>query len=373
MAVSDQNGSQTPDMTASEQIVSRLREEPGAFSWQQAVRILEEIKTGCRDGFMPPGFSHRSGEESPRLAASPDMNHAYADVAECIPGDNNNADRLLLSLTDASQRRTLLGAHGVLPAWYSELALERMEAGDHTLVDFLAMFEHRLLALGYRAWWHHRVDFRREKNAANLSLPDMDVWFDSMAGLGTPGQRGRLHRGIGWLVRRFAPLFANAARPASGLAVLLSAYAGTGVRIHEMVVRWCKLDDKDRNCLPAEGQMAGINCTLGHDLVLGETVPEAQSNYNIILGPMSWKVFLSFLPAPGGNRLEGLYDLARLFSGPDRSFGVRMQLDRGEVRGVCLGGGDSGQPFLGWNVWLATDGTDRMASEAFFVWDETDA
>lgn len=372
MGVPDQDGSETVAVTAREQLLARLLDEPGAFAWQQAVRVLEDSAYSGHAGFTIPGFAPEPGEESPRLAASAEMDHAYADVSEFVPGGNDNVDKLILSLSDASQRRTLLGGHGVLPSWYSELALERLASGDGTLVEFLSIFEHRLLSLVYRGWWHYRADFRREKNTAGLALPDVDAWFDAVAGLGTPGQRERLQGGIGWLIRRFAPLFANAARPAAGLESILSAYAGTGVRVCEMVVQWRRLDRKDLNRLPAAETGSEGHCTLGRDLVLGDTVPEAQSNFDVILGPMSWRMFTSFLPDPAGDRLEGLCDLVRLFAGSERSFGVRLQLDGGEAAGICLGGGADGAGYLGWNVWLATDGLERMASEAFFVFDELD-
>lgn len=371
MAVSDQDGDTPFDIEPLDKPLERLAEEPGLFDWRQAARIAEGVAAALGTGYHAPGFDRPPDLESPRFQASPDMNHAYADVGAFVPGVHE-PDVLSLSLTDASSRHSLLGAHGVLPAWYSELALERKEKGDSTLLDFLAMFDHRLLSLSYRGWWHHRPELRREKKQAGETLPDMDRWFDAIAGLHTPGLRERLHPSLLWLVRCFAPLFANAARPVAGLAALLSAYAGSTVTISEFEVRWFRLRESDQNRLPDLTKTNGRNCCLGRNLALGERVREAQSNFGIILGPLTWKEFCRFLPTPAGTCMEGLCELSRLYAGADRSFIVKLLVAPGEVRGVCLGGGESGTPHLGWNIWLATNSTESMAADAVFMESELD-
>ncbi len=350
MALSPENGRAAADLASS----------PGLFDWRQAVRIAEDAAR--RGGGRSPAFAYAPGEESPRLVASPEMGHSFGDVAAYSGG------ALTLSLTDAASRLTLLGSHGALPAWYSELALERKERGDTVLLEFLGMFEHRLLALAYRGWWHHRLELRREQSGAGEDLPDLDEWLDALAGVAAPLGEARLRRTSRWPVRRFAPLFANAARTAWGLSALLGAYAGVPVRVEEFAVRWVDLPASDQNRLPDAAFPDGVNCRLGGGLVLGERVREAQSNFNIALGPMEWGAFQEFLPDAPEGRLAGLCDLARLYAGVDRSFGVRMELGGGEARGVCLGGSGAR---LGWSVWLLSEAGDASASDVFFDGCET--
>lgn len=359
MAVSPQNGQTAPDL--GESAAELLAVAPGLFDWRQAVRIAEDRDR--RRGRRSPAFDHQPADESPRLTASPEMSHSYADVAE-YQVEPEDRSVLFLALTDASSRLTLLGSHGALPAWYSELALEREERGDSILLEFLGMFEHRLLALAYRGWWHHRLELRREQLGAGEDLPDLDEWLDAMAGIGLKGATERLRPTSGWPVRRFAPLFANAARTAWGLAALLGAHAGVPVRVEELAPRWLELAAPDRNRLP-DGQFPdGVNSRLGGGLVLGEKVREAQSNFNLALGPMRWEVFQEFLPDAPAGRLAGLCELARLYAGSDRSFGVRMELGEGEARGICLGGRSAR---LGWSIWLMSEAGSASASDIFFV------
>ncbi len=345
MAVSPEDGRTAADLAAA----------PERFDWRQAVRIAEDAAR--RRGGRSPAFAYAPGDESPRLAASPEMGHSFGDVAAY------DGAELTLSLTGAASRLTLLGSHGALPVWYSELALDREERGDGILLEFLGMFEHRLLALAYRGWWHHRLELRREQADAGEDLPDLDEWLDALAGVAPPLGAERLLRTSRWPVRRFAPLFANAARTAWGLAALLGAYAGVPVRVEEFAPRWLELPDSDRNRLPDGEFPDGVNCRLGGGLVLGERVREAQSNFNIALGPMGWAAFQTFLPDAPEARLAGLCDLARLYAGVDRSFGVRMELGAGEARGICLGGGGAR---LGWSVWLLSEAGDPALSDVFF-------
>ncbi len=365
MAVSSENGQTAPDLIgtgASESAAELLATAPGLFDWHQAVRIAED--TDRQRGRQSPAFDYPPANESPRLIASPEMSHSYADVAE-YHTEPDERSLLLLSFTDAASRLTLLGSHGALPAWYSELALEREERGDGILLEFMAMFEHRLLALAYRGWWHHRLELRREQSGAGEDLPDMDEWLDAMAGVALKGvvKRERLRQTSRWPIRRFAPLFANAARTAWGLAALLGAYAGVPVQVEELAPRWRELAVADRNRLPDGECPDGVNNRLGGGLVLGEKVREAQSNFNLALGPMRWETFHEFLPDAPEGRLAGLCELARLYAGSDRSFGVRMELGKGEARGICLGGQSAR---LGWSIWLMSEAGNASASDIFF-------
>ena len=62
----------------------------------------------------------------------------------------------------------LTGEQGVLPSYYSELAIGREKAGDGAMVDFYNIFNHRLLSLYYRSWQLSQFAVQaREHNKGN--------------------------------------------------------------------------------------------------------------------------------------------------------------------------------------------------------------
>lgn len=64
----------------------------------------------------------------------------------------------------------LTGEQGVLPQHYSEFALNRLKEGDHAMVDFYDIFNHRLLSLYYRSWQLSQLTIQARAHA-KISVP----------------------------------------------------------------------------------------------------------------------------------------------------------------------------------------------------------
>lgn len=77
----------------------------------------------------------------------------------------------------------LTGEQGVLPQHYSELALHRLKEGDHAMVDFYDIFNHRLLSLYYRSWQLSQLTIQARAHAKNQRSPLTDC-MSSLTGGG---------------------------------------------------------------------------------------------------------------------------------------------------------------------------------------------
>ena len=120
-----------------------LRTEPYRFEFFQAVRILERL------------FQHSVGtdanpeDEVVRFRAHQSLLFPPSEIYGIVEQPDGR-----LSMTVAFMGLT--GPSGALPRHYTELVIDRLRHKDRTLRDFLDLFNHRLIALFYRAWQKNR-------------------------------------------------------------------------------------------------------------------------------------------------------------------------------------------------------------------------
>src|SRR4051812_40371430 len=123
-----------------------LFEEPYRFDFFQAIRLLErlrpELATVGREGPPVREIVRFLAHLSLKFPPSPIHQLERREQASVAPAMTVN----FLGLT---------GPSGVLPHVYTELMMERVRHGDRSLVDFLDLFNHRLISLFYRAWEKH--------------------------------------------------------------------------------------------------------------------------------------------------------------------------------------------------------------------------
>ncbi len=320
-------------------LIHRLREEPYAFDFFQAVRILE----GIRSHADPVGTGREVAEEAVRFRSWLGLGFPPSDVVSVTgleeeklsPGGAGPPEVQVSFLG-------LAGEPGPLPRWVTELLLERVRKRDTAFRDFLDIFNHRLVSIQYRIRAQHRV-------GQTLERPDRSVGgrvLSSLAGLGTPGLQGRLgvvERGL----PHYAGLLSQRPRSTSGLVGILRDYFRLPFRAREMVGCWRVLDDEQRTRLTAKrGGAAG----LGGDATLGGRAWDQAGALELEVGPLSLKDFRRFLPA--GDRIEPLASLVRFYLPGHVQVRLRPVLAREEVPGLRLGGGEGEGPRLGWTSWL---------------------
>lgn len=322
-------------------VADLLFEEGYRFDFFQAVRVLERL------------FPHRAAvggdarpeDEVVHFRAHPSLAFpasAIHGVAEAPDGDRP-ADMTVAFMG-------LTGPLGVLPRHYTELLLERARHKDSTLPNFLALFDHRLISLFYRAWEKYRAPIGYEharSRKEGLDAFSGDVF--GLIGMLTPGLLGRFHSLADESLLYYAGLLAQRPRSATALQALLEDYFGVPVRITQFEGQWLFLSEENRTRL---GRSDGANNALGRTAVLGARVWDQQAKFRVRLGPLDLRQFLDLLPS--GTAFRPLAELARFFAGQELDFDVQLVLKAAQVPRCRLGDTSAEGPRLGWSTWLKT-------------------
>jgi len=323
------------------EIVQPRTADPERDEWRSSYVILP-----ARGSLKP-----RPGEADPQPAPS-----ANTGQEESEPSEKEEEVR------PAQMTVAFLGLTGpqsALPYHYTELLIERvLRHRDHTLRDFLDIFNHRLVSLFYRAWAKHRPILSFERSATPradqdaFGAADEWAWFLlSLIGFGTEGLAEQLSFPARGLLA-YAELFAHRPRSATALErILRDALAEPRLRVIEFVGQEYGLPPESQFCLGEHG------CELGCDVVLGDRVHLQDAKFRIQVGPLPLHRYRRFLPTGADPREDGelfrrLVELTRLFVGPTLDFDVELLHEEIEKVGICLGDTGLLAPRLGMTTWL---------------------
>ncbi len=308
-------------------LLAALEAEPARFNLFAALRLLEQA--------FPDrprlGEARKAADEPVRLGQAPTLAFAPSEVTAFTTAAPGSARLEQLSFG-------VFGPNGPLPLHLTELAYEgRRHREDSTLVDFLNIFQHRLISLFYRAW-------ANADPATSLDRPAADrftVYVGALTGMAPEAARARdsvrdyakLHR---------AGLFAAQSRSAEGLQQILADYFRQKIVVTQFVGDWMTVPAEAYCRLGAGESVAG----LGQTATLGASSWQCQHKFEIALGPLRRVDFNDFLPGSAG--VEELHALVRLYTNDEWTWQLRLLLADVEVPGVWLGG----QAQLGWTSWL---------------------
>jgi type VI secretion system protein ImpH len=241
----------------------------------------------------------------------------------------------------------LYGAVSPLPTHYVEqLAQGEYQGGPQPVREFLDVFHHRLLSLLYRTWTKYRFAMMYRKRGVDPFTRRM------VCAVGLDGFRaaeGTIDR---FLMLRYAPLLASKSRSARGLEVVLSEMFGSmGVRIEQFVGHWLKLEKPLRN------QLGVSNHQLGESLTIGRYVYDGNGRFTVVLGPLGYDEYLSFLP--GGHQRPVLRSVIATFTRGQQDVMLELHVKTDEAPRFQLGsekaaslqrtawlGGGSGNAFV---------------------------
>ncbi len=349
-------------------VLSLLWDEGYRFNFFQAVRILERSGSSR----APVGRDAPPHLEVVRFGAHPSLAFPASQIYDASPPNAGKDRPASLTVTFFG----LFGPLGALPQHYTETIIDRLGHKDRVLLDFLNLFNHRLLSQFYRAWekyqfWISAERVLHQERQAKQTSPERLRKFVledrprldsigqvllSLAGLGDSATRYRL-RATEVLEPRtqvsdqtwrfYTGHFAQRRRSAIGLEQILEHHFGRQVRLHSLCGRWLHLDRSDRTCLVLKG-----NTQLGRETVIGSKVWEVQGKFRLQIGPLGYVNFCHFLPI--GNAHQPLGELTRFYVGMQFDFDVELTLLKEEVPPLRCGDRTGIGPRLGWNTWLMT-------------------
>jgi type VI secretion system protein ImpH len=305
-----------------------LEATPHRFDFYRVMRLIE-----CLWRERPRfGRAVRPVEEPVRLAQEAELDFAPAPVARFGQAEKAAAPRMGVRFFG------LFGPQGPLPLHLTEFARDReRQAGDATLRSFIDIFQHRMLALLYRAW-------AQAQPAVDLDRPQ-DARFDAFVGaLGGLGQTSMRNRDAvrDSAKRQHIAHLARGARSAEGLAEILSSYLAVPVRVEPFVGHWMRLRPEDCSRVGLR-----LNASrLGAGAVAGNLVWDRQSKFRLVIGPLSRSEYLRFLPGEPAARV--IRDWVRQYVGFDFVWDVQLVHTGKQIDGMRLGGADR----VGLTAWI---------------------
>lgn len=364
--------------TSRDSVVDKLAETPETISLFQAVRLLEQAaRVGAaspKGASKPVGQDAHPPEEVVRFRAAIGLTFPASDLQRVELAENHNSDEEALTQTQIARQAKgpnqpelsvalmgLTGPSGVLPQGYSEILAKSLRERSVAMRDFFDIFNHRAIALFYRAWIKYRLPFSFERNAGRGD-DGMTQMVAGLVGLGTPRTRRR-HDAADEAILHYAGLFAHSPRSIVGLESMLSDYLDRKVVAEQFCGQWLMLPAEVQSRLagPAGTPIDGYNCQLGVSAVAGIRVWDAQSTIRLCIGPLEGKMFEDLLP--GGSAFNRLRDLVKMYLGLEYSCLLQLTIDHTAIPALRL----DGSARLGLNGWLTSMPMAKNSSDAVFA------
>ena len=315
-------------------ILSQLLRAPHTFNLFQAISLLERAAPD-----RAPAGTGVGVDEAVRLAAHVSLAFAPSDIAS-IKSDSGPASAPAWTLRTPAM--TLAGAQGPLAMPFTELLLEQRSAKHPAGLDFLDMFNGRLIGLWHRARAKQHVAL----HAGDIATAPLLRTIDALSGLGrTQGARGPAGE-EGWL--RHASLQNGAPRSMASLLALLRDRFDVPFTGEQFIGGWHPLAARERSRL---GGRAGFNTSLG------ARAWDPAAGIALAAPPLTASQFAQLLP--GGPRFALMGWLVARHLQAD--FAVTLTLTLADAPASRLRSGAR----LGRNAWLcshpATGATYRPA------------
>lgn len=281
-----------PDLKAK---LAAFERDARRFSFYRLIYLLERLHAGS----PPVGQLGPAPEERIRIRADPSLVFHSSDIAEL---DQHKYPDDVLRTRVTGSFLGLYGSTSPLPGHYVEsIALSDYQGGPQPIREFLDVFHHRLFSLIYRAWSKYRfsVSYRSKGTDTFTRRMFCAVGLDAFRETEPSIPR--------FLFLRYASILTSKSRSARGLRVVLEdLYGKMGVAIEQFVGHWTLIEKPYRN------KLGVMNHQLGESLTIGRYVYDGTGRFTIVLGPLGYDEYLSFLP--GGHRRPLLRGVVSTFT-----------------------------------------------------------
>ncbi len=350
---------------------AQLCDEARRYSFFQLIYLLERYGANLMEqsAFAEVGYRHAQESELLRFRPEASLAFSAADVAaleycpQIASAQKTQHEHLLLTATCLG----LYGTVSPLPTNYTE-AIIFTDLDEHQRREFLDLFHHRIYSLFYRCWKKYRyyleyrsgaVDLFSDRVFALIGLSagvrghcviDQPVLVAEELAAGEPVDVRQEYAHLNWVrLLSYTGVLNMRVRPAAVMEKVVSHYfRGVPTEIRQCVERWVSIEEDQKNRIGLAG------CALGEEFVLGERVLDRAGKFELILGPISFERFCSFLP--GSKNYSILTALVKYLLVDQLDFSIRLVLKRSEVPIWGLTADSSVR--LGWSGWCGDPGTD---------------
>lgn len=320
----------TMSADAGRSALQELVDDHNAFSFFQAVRLLQRL---LPDRASVGGFGDPR-DEVVRFTANPSLAFPASEIQD-LKDRSDEPWQMMVNFMG------LVGHMGVLPYHYSVLAARLRKVRDPAYMAFLDLFHHRLISLFYLAWERSHFFAPYERGEPDL----IGSHLADLLGLGQESVKESLDIDQDALLC-YAGLLGPGPRSAAALEQMIEDYFDVSAEVEQFVGSWYLLADVDHCRMDEDG--VSPSTRLGGGAVVGDEVWDPQARVRIVLGPLDWEEYESFLPT--GSAFREFGSLVRFFTDDQLDVEVRLVLDRQHVPTLALG---SEEPMcLGWGTWI---------------------
>ena len=230
-------------------LITQLKQDPFQFGLFQAASLLERIAQG------PGDAAHWGPSDHPvRFKSDITLGFPAGDI-QSIRADDSGSYQVYTSLM------CLAGSRGPLPLVFTEMLLTSRRNKDHAPVDFMDVFNHRLLHLLFQA----KQKYHLSLGARPLAEMPLLRFVDASASLGFREKKGFDEEAI-WL--KHAALMGAAPRSMSSLLAMLHDRLGIRFEAQQFFGEWLQINPAEQASLGraanhGSAAQLGVNATLG--------------------------------------------------------------------------------------------------------------